>query len=558
MEQDDLNARLGDRAVFLPAISSFYSSYVGNQRHNPTAVDPARIPKKFENGIEGMNWLNKQEAYFYYPWSLYSAGHANLDLTKFDASEDMVRNRDRANTLLLGDSGGFQIATAVWEGEWRDPNSAVVQQTLADLRARSPEKRIVKKKTKRKIAVDTDDGVQIVPELVDTEVEVDIVKPYQARIDAAQKKRETVLKWLDGIADYAMVLDIPIWITHNKKAVAASGISSPDEAIAATKYNNEYFIANRVGVKNGGARFLNVLQASDHPTGDKWYAAMKDYCDPKKYPDRHFDGWAMGGQNMCEIELVLKRLVTICHDGLMQPGVHDWIHVLGTSRLEWGLVLTDIQRAIRRYFNPQLTISFDCASPFLATAKGQIYYESVFPDGKKWSYKMSKAVDDKRYASDPRSFDAVMVQDGHFANFTSTPISSRLDVSDVCYYKPGMLNKIMKEGKTSWDSFSYALQMGHNVYMHIDAVLQANELYDSGITPNMLALRKHDIVKFNDVVDSIFAAPTLGQALEIITHHSQGFWFHIRGTRGDTGRNAVKSKPDSFFAGLPENNDEDE
>lgn len=555
MEQDDLNARVGDCAVFLPAISSFYSSYIGNQRYSE-AVESSRVPAKFERGIEGMNWLNQQEAYFYYPWSLYSAGHANLDLNKFDAGEDMVRNRDRSKTVLLGDSGGFQIATAVWAGEWRDPTSQAVQDQLAEYEARGFEKKTVKKT--KKVSRPTDEGTEVVNEVVEKVVQVDLAKQYRQRLAAAQTKRETVLKWLDGIADYAMVLDIPIWIQHNPVAAAASGITNYEEAVGATKYNNEYFMANRLGVKNGGAKFLNVLQASDHPTGDAWYEAMKDYCDPKKYPDRHFDGWAMGGQNMCEIELVLKRLVTICHDGLMQPGVHDWIHVLGTSRLEWGLVLTDIQRAIRRYFNPQLTISFDCASPFLATAKGQIYYESVFPDGGKWSYKMTKAVDDKKYATDFRSFDLVMNQDGHFDTFTSTPISRRLAVQDVCYYKPGDLNKIRKEGKTSWDSFSYALQMGHNVYMHIDSVLKANELYDSGIAPKMLVHTLYDTVKFRDIVDLVFSAPTLPQALDIIAKYPRDHWGKIKGTRGVSGRKAIRPQTDQFFTGLPKDEDEDE
>ena len=37
-----------------------------------------------------------------------------------------------------------------------------------------------------------------------------------------------------------------------------------------------------------------------------------------------------------------------------------------------------------------------------------------------------------------------------------------------------MLNKIGKEGKTSWDSFTYGILMAHNVYMHIRAVQEAN------------------------------------------------------------------------------------
>jgi len=172
MGQDDLSARLGDRAVFLPAISSFYSNYVGSQRYSE-AVESSRIPKGFERGIEGMNWLNQQEAYFYYPWSLYSAGHANLDLNKFDAGEDMVRNRDRSKTVLLGDSGGFQIATAVWAGEWRDPTSQAVQDTMADCEARGYEDKIVKKK--KRVAQQTATGVAIVEEIVERTVKVDLV-----------------------------------------------------------------------------------------------------------------------------------------------------------------------------------------------------------------------------------------------------------------------------------------------------------------------------------------------------------------------------------------------
>jgi hypothetical protein len=45
-----------------------------------------------------------------------------------------------------------------------------------------------------------------------------------------------------------------------------------------------------------------------------------------------------------------------------------------------------------------------------------------------------------------------------------------------------MLNKNGKEGKTSWDSFSYFLQMGHNVYSHIESVQRANALTDVATT----------------------------------------------------------------------------
>jgi len=31
------------------------------------------------------------------------------------------------------------------------------------------------------------------------------------------------------------------------------------------------------------------------------------------------------------VHLVLKRLITLKYDGLLQEGVHDWMHFLGTQ-----------------------------------------------------------------------------------------------------------------------------------------------------------------------------------------------------------------------------------
>jgi len=269
---------------------------------------------------------------------------------------------------------------------------------------------------------------------------------------------------------------------HDKKASRACGITTLDEAVAATRYNNDYFMKHRQGKNNGGAKFLNVLQGDNHTSAEEWYQEMKEYCDPTKYPDTHFDGWAMGGQNMCDVHLVLKRLVALRYDNLLQEGVHDWMHFLGTSKLEWAVLLTVIQRAVRKYVNPAFTISFDCASPFLATANGQVYFENVFEHQDKWSYRMAQVLDDKKYASDTRKWGATLLtdlpKDSNIKNWQDSPISSMLTMKDICIYGPSDLNKNGKEGKTSWDSFSYGLYMAHNVAVHIDAVQRANKLMD--------------------------------------------------------------------------------
>ena len=76
----DLTAEQKDYAVFLPAVSGFYATFIGKQQHEEyVAYD--RIPKNFVNGVESLNFLNPK-AQFNYKWCLYSAGHAELDLTK--------------------------------------------------------------------------------------------------------------------------------------------------------------------------------------------------------------------------------------------------------------------------------------------------------------------------------------------------------------------------------------------------------------------------------------------------------------------------------------------
>jgi hypothetical protein len=216
------------------------------------------------------------------------------------------------------------------------------------------------------------------------------------------------------------------------------------------------------------------------------------------------------------------------------------MHFLGTSKLEWATLLTDIQRAIRKYYNPNMMLTFDCASPFLATANGQVYIQNETPDRGKWTYRMVPSVDDKKYATDTRTFKDAVLQDGVFKNFEDSPLTDGMLVSDVCTYKPGDLNKIGKEGKTSWDSFSYAIQMGHNVWSHINAVQEANRQYDAGVIPKMLIQEQFDRITFRDVVEEIFSAGSKEASLELIEKYSK-FWMAIPGTRGAIGKKTVNA-----------------
>jgi len=395
----DLTPLQKDYAVYLPAISSFYSTYIAKQRLEKFIPDD-RIPQGFDRGIEGMNFLNPEQGYFYYKYGLYSAGHAQLDLNKSLTQESMIQQRDRNATMILGDSGGYQIGKGVLKFDWLNFEGA-----------------------------------------------------------EATKTRQKILEWLELTADWSMMLDVPTWACdhiHSPK----TGLKTFEDCLEKTRYNNNYFLENRLGQ----TKWLNVLQGSDWDTAEKWYNGVKEFSDPKgKYAGKEAEGWAMGGANMCKMDITLKRLMTLREDGLLEG--KNWMHFLGTAQLDWSCYLTLIQRQIRKHINPEITISFDCASPFIATAHGLVYTNAVHTN-KRWSVIMDKAPDNKALAKSDIPFP--------FAS----EMASRLNMGDICWYAPGMLNKINKEGKTSWDSFAYALMMGHNVECHIVAVQRAQQLMD--------------------------------------------------------------------------------
>jgi len=144
-------------------------------------------------------------------------------------------------------------------------------------------------------------------------------------------------------------------------------------------------------------------------------------------------------------------------------------------------------------------------------------------------------------------------------------VGRRLTIADICHYAPGMLNKIGKEGKTSWDSFAYALMMGHNVYCHIAAVQRANQLMDIELLnkPRMnwrtyrAKVKDTDysdeisdwvprnILYFDSFAEELFACKDKETAFEMIeTATTLGF---LNGVEGARLRGGVKSIANTLF-----------
>lgn len=397
----------GGWAKYLPAISGFYTTHLGKAATDPNFVPPDRVPEKFELGIDGLDFLKgTDEAYFSYKYGLYSAGHAERNLDKCDAREPMIHNRPK-DTILVGDSGGFQIATGVIKLDWAN--------------VKGP---------------------------------------------AGDKLREEILRYLEHTSDWSMTLDVPAFAAVGKLA-EKTGLKTFDDTLDITLHNLDYFMKNRVP---GATKFLNVLSGSSRENSKLWFDAVIPYSIPAAVeameidPVRTFEGYAFAGINMRDMTCVLERLLDLIElDALKDK---DWIHFLGIGRLDWACYLTTVERSLKEHYNPNINISFDAASPFVAAGGYALSYDYNHFTPQKLTYSMSRGLDNKA------------LKGSKLAMPFQGPIMERLTVGDICVMGPNDLNKHGKTGKTSWDTTSYALVMAHNVYNHIQAVQEANRLAD--------------------------------------------------------------------------------
>jgi hypothetical protein len=234
-------------------------------------------------------------------------------------------------------------------------------------------------------------------------------------------------------------------------------------------------------------------------------------------------------------------MVDIIHDGLLVEGKHDLIHCLGTSILEYAVLFTDIQKAIRKYHNPKLQITFDCASPFFSAAKGLAYFNTSIEHNKKWSYSMEKTAEKKSYANDNRKYRDAVLAEGIHKIFTDSPVTDKLVLKDMCYRGQGFIGQHGKETKTSWDTLSYTLIQSHNVWMHMNAVQEANRQYEQGIVPKMLMNEQFERVLFKDVIDEIFSKKTKQESIDLINQNSR-LWMQFQsGSQGISGKKTMNA-----------------
>ena len=386
-----------DQAIYVPSISQNF------------AIDiyANKWKRALPEGIEGkdLNFLDPNNRLFRISHALSSAGQA-LGQTK----PCIVTERDTKNTLIIGDSGGYQIASG----------------------------------------------------------RLHIHSDYD---------REKILRWLENTSDVAMTLDVPTGPLLRK----GYKFKSHADCLKTTMDHLDFFHKNR---RPGKVKFLNVLQGNSPAEADDWYDNVKTYP---------FEGWAFAGllrHNMYEL---CRRLIIMMDEGQLQG--KDWIHVLGTNELEVAVLLTAIQRAINRYANQNLRISYDTSTPFRLLAWRSVITLPNF-DTKRMSVSTTQLPDGDEFIEsklrwpwpsalgDHMTLGDVFVQKGTFA-------TSNIDTQSCQYLAHHSLSALCWAVSVANRVFdSETINHQYTYCRHVGAAVEAiNSVLKTGTMSNLMRYR---------------------------------------------------------------------
>jgi hypothetical protein len=498
---NNLSETQNDYAIFLPSISSIYAKIVSKKVYDVREKLPAGLPL----GLKDLDFLNPNNNLFYYPYALYSAGHAYLDLKDTNELESMVQQRDRKNTLILGDSGGFQAATGVLKYPWFPKQNQSIEDNIRD----------------------KDDF------------------------------RLKILRWLEFTADYSMLLDFPTYALVKYGLDPVTGISlhpslkSFKDCLDGSIENHNFFIKHR---KEGATKFLNVLQGRNMEEGDIWWNAVKDMP---------FESWSFSNVQASNFTVNLRRLIIMRDNGYLEN--RGLLHYLGNGKIPAGCALTTLQRTLRKYVDSKITISFDAASPFVMAAKGQQYFGyEISPNN--IGFKGGHVPDEKWLKNNPELLNDWLKQNiPKKIKVIPSTIGNRLTIGDICVRgyedleykkvawtkkeleteiyknspegKVGDLFKWNKEYKeylthsedngglftfsnnkftkeyekyqvkwpSSLDGLAYLFCMNHSVELHIKAVQEANRCQDLP-TNEAKEYITQDLLEFKSLCPEIFTS----------------------------------------------------
>ena len=286
----------------------------------------------------------------------------------------------------------------------------------------------------------------------------------------ADHVRDWIISWLETNCQYSMTLDMPLWATTN------SGVDSPFhqcsiEQLTQMTVDNLKFIDLQ---RQGKTKWLNVIQGIDEDSINNWYQAVKWF---------QHGGWAFAGAAgvFGGLKNFLKTVLMMRDDDAFAVG-QDWLHVLGTSKIQWAIMLTAVQKCLKKS-NPNLKISFDSSSPFQKSGliEEACYLPDLQDDIDSWKVRSVKSPQGHTYvgSSEPFPF--------------ASPLGDQMTLGNLNVYKK-LYNK------RRYDPVSLTMLINHNLYIYLQAFERANDQAFSS-DPDRLVPKL-----FKDCIDVTFEA----------------------------------------------------
>lgn len=309
-----------DYAIYLPSLQSPYASFATKRE---IEVRDGDLPKDFR--IKDLDFFNPNSRLWSCGYALYSAGQ----FTGSQLGSDIIAYRDRSKSVVIGDSGGFQLGT----GKISNVNEKAALNRYAN------------------------DPAQ------------------QVANWHATGFRERTLEFLDLYCDYSMTLDMPLW-ARNKNGSQLRNLEV-DQLIQLSVENLRFFADNRGRNHGRGTKFLSVLQDDVHGSGLRWYDAVKDF---------EFEGWALAGE-YSRLPNTMKLLRRLLDENKLDRT--EWVHVLQNSPPIMTALYTAIQRSLSKAAGHRITLSCDSSSPHQAAGKNRALYRRPTYTSKLSSWRMS-------------------------------------------------------------------------------------------------------------------------------------------------------------------------
>ena len=386
---DDFNKRWDNFAVYLPSIQKGYAK-AASRADDKTRTMPKDVT------LRSLNFLNPKSKLWHYKYALYSAGQFKIG----EQQSDIVTTRDEKQTVILGDSGGFQIGKGTLAGF-----TAINKLKTAD----------------------------------------EVCKAWRNATDL----KKWIVNWLETHSDYAMTLDMPLWAKSPKNKHTPFHRCSVQQLIDLTVENLEFIKKN----KRGNTKWLNVIQGDTTEDMKLWWDAVKSY---------KFGGWALAGNTGWRggSMAVVTQVLMMRDEGAFEKGM-DWLHILGVSQTKWAVILSAIQRGLRKSTNPNLRVSFDSAAPNILAGKFEEL--AVYPKFSKkedsWSISAVRCPSAKIYVNS---------KDEYAFPFPSA-LGDKLKLSHLSV-------KYDKYSNVKFDDITQAFLTHHNTWVYVRSMLEANEL----------------------------------------------------------------------------------